>query len=140
MAKVLKRSFGLSGISYRCFGEAATPLHSLKARVPAIGEISPAMWYGSAGAICLAGGAWHLQKERKANEELRSIFGCIDTDRSGYLSPDEIRAAFAIYDVVISDRQLEEMFKRADTNHDGKISFEEFKAARDYRQPDWALL
>lgn len=43
-------------------------------------------------------------------------FYVLDRDRSGYLTPDEVKG----------DAVLEQNFKKIDTNHDGRISLEEF--------------
>ena len=43
-------------------------------------------------------------------------FYVLDRDRSGYLKPDEVKG----------DAMLEQNFDKIDTNHDGRISLEEF--------------
>ena len=43
-------------------------------------------------------------------------FYLLDRDRSGFLTPDEVKG----------DQLIEQNFKRIDKNHDGKISLEEF--------------
>ena len=54
-------------------------------------------------------------KEKSAKLTPRE-FHAVDRDRSGYLTPDEVKG----------DALLEQNFERIDTNHDGRISLEEF--------------
>jgi hypothetical protein len=43
-------------------------------------------------------------------------FYVLDRDRSGYLTPDEVKG----------DAMLEQNFKKIDKNHDGRVSLDEF--------------
>ena len=47
-------------------------------------------------------------------------FYLLDRDRSGYLTPDEVKG----------DAVIEQNFRRLDRDHDGKLSLEEFTGAR----------
>jgi serine/threonine protein kinase len=109
-----------------------------KAIEPAAGSKQPSMtqltWF-AAGALALflvVGGAHLFDKSRssptagsagvtgpgkdKPAKLTPREFYVVDRDRSGYLTPDEIKG----------DALLEQNFTRIDTNHDGRISLEEF--------------
>ncbi|KAI9770613.1 MAG: hypothetical protein M1840_003205 [Geoglossum simile] len=60
-------------------------------------------------------------------KELLTLFNSIDRDRNGKLDKDELRAAFAKAGLVVSTSKLDQFFSEIDTNHDGEISFEEWR-------------
>lgn len=64
-----------------------------------------------------------------AERELYQLFESIDRDRSGALDKDELRQAFARSGVVVSSAKLDKFFDEVDVNHDGKITFEEWRFA-----------
>ena len=47
-------------------------------------------------------------------------FYLLDRDRSGFLTPDEVKG----------DAVIEQNFRKLDRNHDGKLSLEEFTAGQ----------
>jgi len=49
----------------------------------------------------------------------------IDKDKSGSLSPDEIKE-FLCFDEAINPKEVEDLIKEADENGDGEIQFDEF--------------
>ena len=59
------------------------------------------------------------------------MFGRLDADRDGHVTPDEMRAAGRHR----REEMREHMFDRLDANHDGNISREEFAAAHAMRGP-----
>ncbi|NES06189.1 MAG: calcium-binding protein, partial [Okeania sp. SIO2F4] len=61
-------------------------------------------------------------------KELYRVFQYIDTDRSGYISLDELQTYIRSIDTDINDVQIENMMKTADTSGDDLISYEEFQA------------
>ncbi len=61
-------------------------------------------------------------------KELYRVFQYIDTDRSGYISLDELQTYIRSIDTYINDVQIEKMLKAADTSGDDLISYEEFQA------------
>ncbi len=61
-------------------------------------------------------------------KELYRVFQYIDTDRSGYISLDELQTYIRTIDTNINDEQIEKMLKAADTSGDDLISYEEFQA------------
>lgn len=77
--------------------------------------------------------AQKLQKGKRAvsrnfmqhsNDELRRAFDALDKDRSGYLDHDEVMAALKELGSPAEDAS--KVFLRLDTDHDNRISFEEF--------------
>lgn len=62
-----------------------------------------------------------------AEKELWQLFESIDRDHSGALDKDELRAAFSRSGLTISNAKLDQFFDEVDTNHDGEISFEEWR-------------
>ena len=76
-----------------------------------------------------------------ANEALRMCFDIFDVDSSGFLSQEELMALLVLngFDLGIAAAdgsadesratRLADVFSRMDTNHDGRVSFEEFKKA-----------
>lgn len=55
---------------------------------------------------------------------LRLHYRVFDKDGNGYISQDELRSAMEIMDESITEEQLNEIFKMADTDRDGKICYE----------------
>ncbi|RMD44996.1 hypothetical protein DV735_g79, partial [Chaetothyriales sp. CBS 134920] len=62
-----------------------------------------------------------------AERELWQLFESIDKDNSGALDKEEMRAAFKRAGLTISNAKLDQFFDEVDTNHDGEISFEEWR-------------
>jgi calcium-dependent protein kinase len=67
---------------------------------------------------------------------LRETFDDIDADKSGTLSKDELRKVIDLFakKKAPSTKQFNRIFKAADTNGDGVISFDEFVAAMEQVQ------
>ena len=59
--------------------------------------------------------------------ELWQLFESIDRDHSGALDKGELKAAFGRAGLTISNAKLDKFFNEVDTNHDGEISFEEWR-------------
>lgn len=47
-----------------------------------------------------------------------------DKDGNGFISLDELKSAMEIIDETITEEQLTDIFKMADTDRDGKICYE----------------
>ncbi|CAF0966550.1 unnamed protein product [Adineta steineri] len=65
--------------------------------------------------------------ERKfTDDEMRNAFKCFDADNSGYITVSELREVLRRLNHDVSERRISEVLYEIDTDHDGKISYEEF--------------
>ena len=62
-------------------------------------------------------------------EPLRKVFHSIDTDKSGFISVEELKEALTQSNHDISDSQVREMVSQIDEHKNGKINYSEFLAA-----------
>ena len=62
--------------------------------------------------------------------ELRDAFNTMDDNNDGVVTIDELRALLGGLEGGMTDEEIDEMMKDADTNGDGKVDFEEFCKAR----------
>uniref|UniRef100_A0A7S4K9S0 EF-hand domain-containing protein n=1 Tax=Guillardia theta TaxID=55529 RepID=A0A7S4K9S0_GUITH len=58
--------------------------------------------------------------------EARRVFKAIDTDGSGFIELGELKTAYRLQGVYITDAQLKAVLKIYDTSGDGKIDFDEY--------------
>ena len=63
-----------------------------------------------------------------SDQQLRNIFNEFDSDRSGFISPDELAGALTKAGKKADGDEVDFMFKKMDSNGDGQLSFDEFKA------------
>ena len=68
---------------------------------------------------------------RKMNEgnpekELMDVFMVFDKDGSGTISPDELRSAMRVIGEKLTDDEIEDAIKLADTSGDGEVDYDEF--------------
>ena len=63
------------------------------------------------------------------DENLRQLFNFWDTDRSGYLSRDEMRELCARFSISLEESDA--IFGDLDRNKDGRVSFEDFRTGFD---------
>jgi calmodulin len=68
---------------------------------------------------------------RKMNEgdpekELRDVFMVFDKDQSGTISADELRNVMKVIGEKLTDQEIEDAIKLADTTGDGEVSYDEF--------------
>ena len=64
----------------------------------------------------------------KSDAGLEKAFQAIDTDKSGKISPDELKEHIkGVYGRSLSAKKLNSMFTEADTNGDGEVDLQEFK-------------
>ncbi|CAF4541528.1 unnamed protein product [Rotaria sp. Silwood1] len=65
--------------------------------------------------------------ERKfTDDEMRRAFKCFDMDNSGYITASELHEVLRRLNRDVSERRINEVLREVDTDHDGKISYEEF--------------
>jgi solute carrier family 25 (mitochondrial phosphate transporter), member 23/24/25/41 len=62
-----------------------------------------------------------------AEKELWQLFESIDRDHNGELDKDELKSAFRRAGLAISNAKLDQFFDEVDVNHDGVISFDEWR-------------
>lgn len=65
-------------------------------------------------------------KQCTQKENLRKTFEIFDTDGSGKISSDELKIVMKKLGEELTDFQIQEMIKEADSDGDGEIDFEEF--------------
>jgi len=68
-------------------------------------------------------------RERKA--ELQKTFHEFDTNKNGFITKDELKAAFTKAGEKITDAEVADIIARVDKDKDNKISFDEFVAMMD---------
>ncbi|XP_060668384.1 calmodulin-like protein 3 isoform X1 [Ziziphus jujuba] len=69
------------------------------------------------------------QKERSSKrktQELRQIFATFDKNSDGFITKQELRESLKNIRIFMTDRDLEEMVVKVDSNGDGLIDFDEF--------------
>ena len=59
--------------------------------------------------------------------ELWLLFKSIDRDHNGKIDKDELRHAISKAGLVVDNSKLERFFDEVDTNHDGTITFDEWR-------------
>lgn len=64
---------------------------------------------------------------RQAEKKLLPLFRSIDKDGNGKLDMAELQSAFRASGLTVSNRKLSEFFNDMDRNHDGFISFDEWR-------------
>lgn len=68
---------------------------------------------------------------RKMNEgnpekELMDVFMVFDRDGSGTISPDELRTAMRVIGEKLTDDEIEDAIRLADSGGDGEVDYDEF--------------
>ena len=63
----------------------------------------------------------------QTEKELLQLFKSIDRNHNGQLDKTELRDAFVRAGLVIPSSKLDQFFAEVDTNHDGVISFDEWR-------------
>ncbi|PMB72743.1 Truncated non-functional calcium-binding mitochondrial carrier SAL1-1 [Beauveria bassiana] len=64
---------------------------------------------------------------KRADTELMSLFRAIDKDGNGKLDKAELKAAFKTAGLTVSNKKLDCFFNDMDVNHDGYITYEEWR-------------
>lgn len=62
-------------------------------------------------------------------KKLKADFAAMDTDNSGFITPENLKEMASRVDYILSTEELEQTMKDLDLDGDGKISIEEFMAA-----------
>jgi len=63
----------------------------------------------------------------QTEKELWQLFKSIDRDRNGQLDKGELRSAFVTAGIMLPNSKLDQFFSEVDTNHDGVITFDEWR-------------
>lgn len=63
----------------------------------------------------------------QTEKQLFLLFQSIDRDHNGKLDKAELRAAFKSAGLSVPSQKLDQFFTEVDTNHDGVISFDEWR-------------
>ena len=79
-----------------------------------------------------AAGVWRSLRRKGSNdlsdEALRAAFDGIDLDKSGTVEKEELRKAIMEANPLATEKVVQEMLRFADTDGDGTVDFEEYKA------------
>ncbi len=77
---------------------------------------------------------YQMMEAQKANEKinLKAAFNQFDKDGNGFISNSELKVTMKELGVDLTDQEVADMIKAADTNKDAKISFEEFEKMMAY--------
>ena len=65
-------------------------------------------------------------KNNKVEEEFREVFNVFDIDGNGFISATELRQVMGDLGDKPCDAEVEELMRHADTDGNGRVSFEEF--------------
>ncbi|XP_044390412.1 calmodulin-like protein 4 isoform X1 [Triticum aestivum] len=65
-------------------------------------------------------------KDGDGDEELKEAFEVLDKDRNGFISPVELRTVMINLGEKMTDEEVEQMIKEADTDGDGQVNYDEF--------------
>ena len=65
-----------------------------------------------------------VDKIKNPEEELRNAFRLFDKNGDGFISVDELRTIITQLGDKLSEEEADELFAKADINHDGKLNYE----------------
>jgi len=68
------------------------------------------------------------ERQRDPEEDLRDAFNMFDADRSGFIDRDEVRALMKKLAQTLTEDEIDAIMEEVDTDGDGEISFQEFRA------------
>ena len=61
-------------------------------------------------------------------EEMKVAFKMFDKDKNGYIERDELKQMMTKLGEKLTDGEIDEMMKEADTDNDGRVNYNEFLA------------
>lgn len=64
--------------------------------------------------------------EGDPEQELRDVFAVFDKDQSGTINAEELRSVMRIVGEKMTDAEIEDAIRLADTTGDGEVDYEEF--------------
>ncbi|CAE7312077.1 unnamed protein product [Symbiodinium natans] len=108
--------------------EAAAPATGEAPAAPAAGE--PPAEEAPPGAVVKKEDAPAAEESPMSDEQLsmlKAAFDDIDTNGSKFIEASELKTVLGKMKVDLSEDQIDAVFKRADINKDGKLSFDEYK-------------
>jgi solute carrier family 25 phosphate transporter 23/24/25/41 len=73
---------------------------------------------------------------KHTEEELRMLFDSIDRNHNGLLEKSELQAACRRAGLLVSNRKLDDFFAAVDVNHDGVVTFDEWRQVGVDSRPD----
>eukprot|EP00286_Rhodomonas_abbreviata_P015258 CAMPEP_0181322842 /NCGR_PEP_ID=MMETSP1101-20121128/19450_1 /TAXON_ID=46948 /ORGANISM="Rhodomonas abbreviata, Strain Caron Lab Isolate" /LENGTH=508 /DNA_ID=CAMNT_0023430795 /DNA_START=99 /DNA_END=1623 /DNA_ORIENTATION=- len=78
----------------------------------------------------MMGPAYYMRKEsaHEHESELANIFDAFDLQRTGTINPAELKEILSRLGTKLTDEELNDMVRQADSNSDGVIDYPEFKA------------
>ncbi|PUZ37085.1 hypothetical protein GQ55_9G089400 [Panicum hallii var. hallii] len=65
-------------------------------------------------------------KDGDGDEELKEAFEVLDKDQNGFISPNELRTVMINLGEKMTDQEVEQMIREADTDGDGLVNYDEF--------------
>lgn len=68
------------------------------------------------------------ERQRDPEEDLRDAFNMFDADRSGYIDREEVRMLMKKLAQTLTEDEIDAIMEEVDTDGDGEISFDEFRA------------
>ena len=88
-----------------------------------VNEFGNGAWVDFAGFADLVSQKW---KKIDTELELKAAFSVFDRDGNGFLDAVELRNALARDGEPLTAKELDELFRDADIDGDGKINYDEF--------------
>ena len=65
---------------------------------------------------------------QESEKEMRQIFSLFDDEKTGFINVNGLRRLTRFYNLNLDEEDLQEMIKQADSDGDGFVTFEAFKA------------